>query len=127
MSRYINTADNSSQHALASPINAARIVTSLYKEPELEECKRCSKYIYKLDLLGPVMGHRYHKQCFRCAVCDTFLDFKNYRTNLIDINDRSVYCMSHYPRNGKYLDGSGNGYGSVSRSTEILNVNILFM
>ena len=107
--------------AATAPIHAARTVTSLYKEPEQEECKRCSKFIYKLDLLGPVMGFRYHKQCFRCNVCDTQLDFKNYRTNLIDLNDRSVYCVSHYPRNGKYLD-SVNGYSSVSKSSEILNV-----
>jgi hypothetical protein len=124
MSRYY-TGDEVQQQpsgAISSPILATRIATSLYKEPEPEECKRCSKFIYKLDLLGPVLGHRYHKQCFRCVVCDTQLDFKNYRTNLIDLNDRSVYCVSHYPRNGKYLDNF-NGYGSVSRSTEILNVS----
>ena len=117
INRYYNDEMSS-----VNPINAARTVTSLYKEPEPEECKRCSKFIYKLDQLGPVMGFKYHKQCFRCAVCDTNLDFKNYRTNLIDINDRSVYCVSHFPRNGKYLE-SIHGYGSVSKSSEILNVS----
>ena len=95
--------------------------TSLYRDPVSEDCKRCSKYIYPLEMIGPVMGFRYHKQCFRCAVCDSQLDFKNYRTNLIDINDKSIFCSSHYPRNGKYLDGL-TGTGSISRSSELLNV-----
>ena len=94
---------------------------SLYKEPESDECKRCGKYIYPLELIGPVMGFRYHKQCFRCVVCDSQIDFKSFRTNLIDINDRSVYCSSHYPRNGKHTD-SLSGRGSLSRSSELLNV-----
>lgn len=54
--------------------------------------------------MGPVMGHKYHKLCFKCHVCDRQLDFINYRTNLIDLNDRQLYCVNHHPRNGKYTD-----------------------
>ena len=99
-----------------------RLVSSLYVEKE--PCKRCYKYIYPMELIGPIMGYRYHKQCFKCAVCQTHLDFKSYRTNLNDLNDRAVYCTSHYPRNGKYT-GNYNFAENVefSKSDELLNVS----
>ena len=75
---------------------------SLYKHPESDACKRCHKFIYPLETMGPVMGNRYHKLCFRCNTCNRLLDFKTYRTNLIDLSDKSVYCSTHNPKNGKY-------------------------
>jgi hypothetical protein len=59
------------------------------------------------------MGHRYHKLCFRCHICERLLDFKNYRTNLIDLNDRELYCIAHNPRNGAFNE---NVYGYNARS-----------
>ena len=100
-----------------------QLMSSLYVEKD--PCRRCLKYIYPMELIGPIMGYRYHKQCFRCLICHTNLDFKSYRTNLNDLNDRSVYCTSHYPRMGKY---SGNytfaDTVEISRSNELLNVTI---
>ena len=72
-----------------------------------------------LELMGPVMGHRYHKLCFRCHACERLLDFKNYRTNLIDLNDREIYCTAHNPRNGAFND---NIYGYNARSKSPGNV-----
>ena len=59
-------------------------------------------------MMGPVMGYKYHKLCFRCRVCERQLDFKNYRTNVVDLNDRELYCAAHNPRNGAFND---NIYG----------------
>jgi hypothetical protein len=74
---------------------------SLYKEPDSDLCKRCAKFIYPLESLGPVMGSKYHKLCFRCVTCNRLLDFKTYRTNLIELSDKNVYCSTHNPKNGK--------------------------
>jgi hypothetical protein len=63
-------------------------------------CVRCDQNIYPLERIGPIMNQKYHKQCFKCAVCDTHLDLKSYQTNLNDLNDRDVYCSSHNPKNG---------------------------
>lgn len=52
--------------------------------------------------MGPVMGYKYHKLCFRCHTCDRLLDFINYRTNLVDLADRQLYCVNHSPKNGAY-------------------------
>jgi hypothetical protein len=86
------------------PVSTATIRTnnSLYKEMESDDCKRCQKYIYPLELMGPIMGFKYHRQCFRCNECDRLLDFKTYRTNLDDINDRQIYCLNHNPRTGHH-------------------------
>lgn len=65
--------------------------------------------------MGPVMGFKYHKLCFRCHVCERQLDFKNYRTNLIDLNDRELYCTAHNPRNGAFNDHI-YGYNARSKS-----------
>lgn len=59
------------------------------------------------------MGFKYHKLCFRCHTCERQLDFKNYRTNVIDLNDRELYCSAHNPRNGAFNE---NVYGYNARS-----------
>lgn len=66
-----------------------------------DSCARCGQQIYPLELMGQIMGLRYHKQCFKCSVCDRNLDFKNYQTNVIDLTDKQIYCSSHAPKNGK--------------------------
>jgi hypothetical protein len=91
-----------------------RINNSLFKEIESDDCKRCQKYIYPLELMGPIMGHKYHRQCFRCNACDRLLDFKTYRTNLDDISDRQIYCINHNPRTGHHNDISFNRTRSKS-------------
>lgn len=54
--------------------------------------------------MGPVMGNKYHKLCFRCHTCNRLLDFKTYKTNLNELNDKNVYCQTHNPKNGKYTE-----------------------
>lgn len=67
----------------------------------LDACARCSQSIYPLELMGQIMGLKYHKQCFKCSSCDRNLDFKTYKTNVIDLNDKQIYCSSHTPKHGK--------------------------
>ncbi|CAF0953288.1 unnamed protein product [Brachionus calyciflorus] len=91
------------QSGSSSPTKGSTL--NLFREDaENDLCKRCGKYIYPLELMGPVMGYKYHKMCFRCHTCDRVLDFINYRTNLIELNDRQLYCVNHYPKNGKYTE-----------------------
>ena len=56
--RSMRTSDNGVQ---GEP--GIRLISSLFVEKE--PCKRCYKYIYPMELIGPIMGYRYHKQCFR--------------------------------------------------------------
>lgn len=65
--------------------------------------------------MGPVMGYKYHKLCFRCHTCDRILDFITYRTNLVDLTDRQIYCVNHCPKSGKYTE-SVYSYRSGSKS-----------
>lgn len=66
-----------------------------------DQCARCDQQIYPLELMGKIMGNKYHKQCFKCSFCDRNLDFKTYKTNVIDLSDKQIYCASHAPKNGK--------------------------
>jgi hypothetical protein len=54
--------------------------------------------------MGPVLGQKYHKLCFRCNTCNRQLDFKSYRTNLDDLTDRNVYCSAHNPKSKKFSE-----------------------
>lgn len=78
--------------------NESRTAAPVSSNPE---CARCEQVIYPLELKGQIMGLKYHKQCFKCYTCDRNLEFKNYKTNMIDLNDKSIYCSSHAPKNGK--------------------------
>lgn len=79
--------------------------------------------ITRLEMMGPVMGYKYHKLCFRCHVCERQLDFKNYRTNLIDLNDREIYCTAHNPRNGAFNDHV-YGYNARTKSPGDIQVTV---
>jgi hypothetical protein len=94
---YYSSSSNNDQ-------STRQYMSSLYRESISDDCKRCSKYIYPLEGMGPVMGYKYHKLCFRCHACDRLLDFKTYKTNMVDLNDRGIYCGLHFPRNGRSYD-----------------------
>ncbi len=77
------------------------IVTHSSGMNNMDACARCAQQIYPLELMGKIMGLKYHKQCFKCSACDRNLDFKTYQTNLVDLSDKQIYCSSHSPKNGK--------------------------
>ncbi|ESP02519.1 hypothetical protein LOTGIDRAFT_70091, partial [Lottia gigantea] len=62
-----------------------------------EYCLRCGKRVYHMEKLGPVKECLYHKLCFRCVVCNTTLNVKNYHVNPNDMEDLNVYCVTHVP------------------------------
>jgi hypothetical protein len=101
-----------------------RTNNSLYKETESNDCKRCHKYIYPLECMS-VMGFRYHRQCFRCNKCDRLLDFKSYRTNLDDLNDRQIYCINHSPRSNPHNNFIFNRSRSKSPTNNQAVINFL--
>ena len=65
-------------------------------------CTRCGDLIYPTELMGQIMGLKYHRNCFRCFVCDRNLELKTYMTNTIDLNDKQIYCSTHAPKSGKH-------------------------
>lgn len=87
-----------------------------------DNCARCTYYIYPLELMGSIMGKRYHRTCFKCFICDRQLDLKTYQTNQIDLTDNQIYCSSHAPRNGKGTIGFNSP--SQTSSPIVQHVNI---
>jgi hypothetical protein len=98
---HSSTASSSiiSNHSNASILTGNGDVTTTTTTTAV--CYRCKYPIYPLELMGSIMGKKYHKVCFKCSTCDRLLDLKTFQTNQIDINDTEIYCMSHAPRNGK--------------------------
>ncbi|KAK3102796.1 hypothetical protein FSP39_013981 [Pinctada imbricata] len=63
----------------------------------VDPCFRCGKQVYSLDKIGPIRKVLFHKQCFRCYVCNSVLNLKNYCQNSSDKTDKQVYCKNHEP------------------------------
>ena len=84
-------------------------LSSIFRPPVLDssKCHRCKRPVYHAEKIGPVHGVIYHRQCFRCVVCDQSLTMKTYYTSQIDQNDREIYCLTHYPRVGAAKYGQG--------------------
>ncbi|GFO44920.1 kyphoscoliosis peptidase [Plakobranchus ocellatus] len=68
------------------------------RPPTKDACLRCLQKVYAMEQIGPIKGVLYHKNCFVCAVCGTRLNLKNFQHNPNDMEDLSVYCSSHRPR-----------------------------
>ncbi|ESP03308.1 hypothetical protein LOTGIDRAFT_137570, partial [Lottia gigantea] len=66
----------------------------------LQKCKRCGETVYHNERMGPVHDAVFHRNCFKCCLCGTTLNLKNYFSNQIDANDSEVYCVKHVPRIG---------------------------
>ena len=107
MSRVVEASTSSTKFTSNSTGHFKEVATSKHitmvhpMSLNSDSCARCIQQIYPLELMGQIMGLRYHKQCFKCFVCDRNLDFKNYQTNVIDLTDRQIYCSSHAPKAGK--------------------------
>lgn len=84
--------------------------------PASSFCERCKELVYPLEGLVPIMNVRYHKKCFKCSVCSTHLDLKTYHTNLVDLNDKRIYCIAHKPKDSKPLNSLYSLTRSRSRS-----------
>ncbi|KJE91791.1 zyxin-binding protein [Capsaspora owczarzaki ATCC 30864] len=65
-------------------------------------CPRCTKAVYMAEEIL-ACGHKWHKACFLCKVCNKRLD----STTATD-KDGQVYCKSCY---GKEFGPKGYGYG----------------
>ncbi|KAK6188332.1 hypothetical protein SNE40_004527 [Patella caerulea] len=77
-------------------------LNSLFLPPgiNLQKCKRCGETVYHNERMGPVHDAVFHKTCFKCCLCGTTLNLKNYYSNQIDANDSEIYCVKHVPRIG---------------------------
>lgn len=56
-----------------------------------EICARCGKKVYIVDKLA-LLNQTWHKACFKCTVCGTTLNMKNY----VALGGKP-YCKPHYP------------------------------
>lgn len=79
-----------------------RRLSSIFQAPILDPktCYRCKGSVYQMEKMGPVHEVLFHKACFKCAVCETHLNIKNYYSNPVDGTDREIYCNAHVPRVG---------------------------
>lgn len=80
-----------------------RRLSSIFQAPILldsKTCYRCKAQVFQAEKMGPVHEVLFHKTCFRCVVCGTFLNIKNYYSNPLEATDREIYCHAHAPRIG---------------------------
>ncbi|VDP11813.1 unnamed protein product [Soboliphyme baturini] len=59
-----------------------------------KKCARaeCGKTVYPMEELK-CLDQVWHKQCFRCTVCNMVLTMKNYKGY-----NKMPYCEAHYPQ-----------------------------
>jgi hypothetical protein len=56
-----------------------------------QKCHICEKTVYPMEFVGAA-GKAFHKNCFRCTVCQTILKATNYCCT----DDSKFYCKTHY-------------------------------
>nr|BAK02246.1 predicted protein [Hordeum vulgare subsp. vulgare] len=56
------------------------------------KCAICNKTAYPLESVT-ALDKAYHKGCFKCAVCNTILNLKNFKGV-----DGKIYCATHTPK-----------------------------
>nr|CDS31513.2 ADP dependent glucokinase [Hymenolepis microstoma] len=61
-----------------------------FQPPKLEKCVRCEKTVYAVERVE-AGGQVWHKQCFRCGICDLVLNLNSYKQA-----DQQLYCGKHY-------------------------------
>lgn len=66
------------------------------------KCARCSKTVYDAEKVLAI-GKTFHKQCMRCASCQSSVD-----TNTVNDREGEIYCKICY---GKNFGPKGYGYG----------------
>ena len=76
----------------------------------MDKCQRCTKSVYPAEKMGPVREAVFHKQCFKCVVCNQYLTMKTFNTNEQEAGDKEIYCATHKPKT------RGNAYGINSMS-----------
>eukprot|EP01110_Echinostelium_bisporum_P012242 TRINITY_DN660_c0_g1_i6.p1 TRINITY_DN660_c0_g1~~TRINITY_DN660_c0_g1_i6.p1 ORF type:complete len:223 (+),score=129.12 TRINITY_DN660_c0_g1_i6:53-721(+) len=56
------------------------------------KCANCNKTAYPLESVT-ALDKAYHKGCFKCSVCNTILNLKNFKGV-----DGKIYCATHTPK-----------------------------
>jgi len=57
-----------------------------------KKCAKCDKQVYPIEELK-CLDKIWHKNCFKCSVCNSLLNMKNYKGF-----DKQPYCVVHYPQ-----------------------------
>jgi len=57
-----------------------------------QKCAICDKTAYPLESVS-ALDKFYHKQCFKCSVCQTTLNVKNFKGF-----EGKIYCVPHTPK-----------------------------
>jgi len=57
-----------------------------------KKCFKCEKLVYPVEELK-CLDKVWHKSCFKCTVCASVLNIKNYKGF-----DKQPYCATHYPQ-----------------------------
>ncbi|XP_044748044.1 muscle LIM protein 1 isoform X5 [Coccinella septempunctata] len=83
-----------------------------FKPVENPKCPKCGKSVYAAEerVAG---GYKYHKSCFKCGMCQKFLD----STNCAE-HESELYCKNcHGRKYGPKGYGFGGGAGCLSMDT----------
>ncbi|BFZ03962.1 hypothetical protein BsWGS_07000 [Bradybaena similaris] len=74
-----------------------------FKPPEQAKCPKCSKAVYAAEerLAG---GMKFHKACFKCGLCQKYLESTN-----VTEHGGDIFCKSCH---GKKFGPKGYGFGS---------------
>ena len=85
---------------MTATVGAPKSLTNLFCPPAgtADKCQRCGERVYLVEKVGPVNEVVFHRQCFKCAVCDQHLTVKTYFTNGVEFGDKEIYCGTHIPK-----------------------------
>jgi len=79
---------------------------------EIPKCPKCAKSVYAAEerVAG---GKKWHKQCFKCGLCNKMLDSTNSNEH-----DNELFCrVCHARKFGPKGYGFGGGAGALSMDT----------
>ncbi|XP_059150627.1 cysteine and glycine-rich protein 2-like isoform X2 [Physella acuta] len=79
-----------------------------FKPPEQAKCPKCGKAVYAAEekVAG---GHKFHKGCFKCNMCNKFLESTN-----VSEHNSELYCKQCHGRKfGPKGYGFGGGAGAL--------------
>jgi cysteine/glycine-rich protein len=80
-----------------------------FKAPETAKCPKCSKSVYAAEEVLAA-GGKFHKQCFKCGLCNKKLD-----STILAEHEGEIFCKTCYGRKyGPKGYGFGGGAGCLS-------------
>ncbi|XP_076304032.1 muscle LIM protein 1-like [Tachypleus tridentatus] len=85
-----------------------------FKPVQQPKCPKCSKSVYAAEEILAA-GQKWHKNCFKCGLCQKRLDSTN-----ASEHDSQIFCKQCYGRKfGPKGYGFGQGAGTLNMDTGV--------